>query len=301
MPSPQDSYSDSEDDYLPERRGPAVKAGRQVFSGFDSSSGRRVSGNLSARWSARAPWKSGPSRCRKSGEGYFWIGGPGEEAFNVCLGLQVKKGRGPALRLPAPALPQRRRDARDGHADDRARPPDGDDRHRPPLAGPQLRRPLRRARVERHAGHRRSSRCSTSMAPGTALVQKRHGGDGIPIVIGGDAGTAEGDFASCMIWSTRPGQRTAGADGRDEQRLRHLDARQDAARGTASSRPRQAVRHPRRGRRRQRPDRHLARAGRAFDYCRTTRRPFLLEARCRGCTATRRRAVRPACRTSRTA
>src|SRR5437879_3647851 len=33
----------------------------------------------------------------KSGEGYFWIGGPGEEAFNACLGLQVKKGRGPAF------------------------------------------------------------------------------------------------------------------------------------------------------------------------------------------------------------
>src|SRR5438105_3824414 len=32
----------------------------------------------------------------KSGEGYFWIGGPGEEAFNTCLGLQVKKGQGPA-------------------------------------------------------------------------------------------------------------------------------------------------------------------------------------------------------------
>src|SRR5438132_11687766 len=31
----------------------------------------------------------------KSGEGYFWIGGPGEEAFNTCLGLQVKKGCGP--------------------------------------------------------------------------------------------------------------------------------------------------------------------------------------------------------------
>src|SRR5882724_38768 len=31
----------------------------------------------------------------KSGEGYFWIGGPGEEAFNACLGLQVKKGQGP--------------------------------------------------------------------------------------------------------------------------------------------------------------------------------------------------------------
>ena len=32
----------------------------------------------------------------KSGEGYFWIGGPGEEAFNACLGLQVKKGQGSA-------------------------------------------------------------------------------------------------------------------------------------------------------------------------------------------------------------
>ena len=31
----------------------------------------------------------------KSGEGYFWIGGPGEEAFNTCLGFQVKKGCGP--------------------------------------------------------------------------------------------------------------------------------------------------------------------------------------------------------------
>src|ERR1700741_2033388 len=44
-----------------------------------------------------------------------------------------------------------------------------------------------------------------AMAPGTALVQKRHGGDGVSIVFGGDAGSAEGDFASCMIWSTRPG------------------------------------------------------------------------------------------------
>src|SRR5437016_5478396 len=32
----------------------------------------------------------------KSGHGYFWIGGPGEEAFNAALGLQIKKGQGPA-------------------------------------------------------------------------------------------------------------------------------------------------------------------------------------------------------------
>src|SRR5579885_2113528 len=30
----------------------------------------------------------------KGGDGFFWIGGPGEEAFNVPLGLQVKKGNG---------------------------------------------------------------------------------------------------------------------------------------------------------------------------------------------------------------
>jgi 2-oxoisovalerate dehydrogenase E1 component alpha subunit len=41
-------------------------------------------------------------------------------------------------------------------------------------------------------------------APGTALVQKRRGGDAITIVVGGDAGTHEGDFQSCLIWSTRP-------------------------------------------------------------------------------------------------
>ena len=32
----------------------------------------------------------------KSGQGHFWIGGPGEEAFNTCLGLQVNKGSGPS-------------------------------------------------------------------------------------------------------------------------------------------------------------------------------------------------------------
>lgn len=32
----------------------------------------------------------------KTGHGYFWIGGPGEEAFNVPLGLLIDKGQGPA-------------------------------------------------------------------------------------------------------------------------------------------------------------------------------------------------------------
>jgi 2-oxoisovalerate dehydrogenase E1 component alpha subunit len=44
------------------------------------------------------------------------------------------------------------------------------------------------------------------MAIGTAIAQKRRKSKGITIVSGGDAGTAEGDFASCLIWSTRPGE-----------------------------------------------------------------------------------------------
>src|SRR5206468_8413748 len=51
-----------------------------------------------------------------------------------------------------------------------------------------------------------------AMAPGTALVQKRHGeknpaeAGGITVVVGGEAGTAEGDFESCLNWTTRPGR-----------------------------------------------------------------------------------------------
>ncbi len=32
-------------------------------------------------------------RMYKQSDGYFWIGGPGEEAFNVPLGMNVKKGQ----------------------------------------------------------------------------------------------------------------------------------------------------------------------------------------------------------------
>ena len=43
------------------------------------------------------------------------------------------------------------------------------------------------------------------MAIGTAHVQKRHKSRALTIVTGGDAGSAEGDFATSLIWSTRPG------------------------------------------------------------------------------------------------
>lgn len=141
----------------------------------------------------------------KSGEGYFWIGGPGEEAFNTCLGLQVKRGHGPAhdylilhYRNSATvmamgmemidAIRQMAMTVTDPHSRGRN------------FVAHYARKewnvlPITSVIEVRH-----------TIAPGTALVQKRHGGEGITIVTGGDAGTAEGDFASCMIWSSLPGR-----------------------------------------------------------------------------------------------
>src|SRR6516164_8178721 len=135
----------------------------------------------------------------KSGQGYFWIGGPGEEAFNTCLGLQVNKGHGPAYdylhlhyrnsaTLVAMGMPlvegirQMAMTATDTHSMGR--------------------------NFCSHFAHRDWNVVPVTsvievqyiMAPGTALVQKRTGGDAVTIVTGGDAGTAEGDFASCLLW-----------------------------------------------------------------------------------------------------
>ncbi len=141
----------------------------------------------------------------KAGHGYFWIGGPGEEAFNVPLGLLMKRGQGPAydylhghyrqsatiLALgegPLGALRQMKNTATDPYSGGRN------------FAGHFTKRAWNIAPI--------SSPIEVQyvIAPGTALAQKRFGGDGITIVTGGDAGTAEGDFASCLVWSSRPGQ-----------------------------------------------------------------------------------------------
>jgi 2-oxoisovalerate dehydrogenase E1 component alpha subunit len=139
----------------------------------------------------------------KSGEGYFWIGGPGEEAFNVCLGRLVKKGCGPqydylhlhyrnlatllAMEMPAvDAIRQMAMTITDPHSMGRN------------FVGHYAKRQWNIVPVSSVI------EIQYAMAPGTAIMQKRHDGDGITVVVGGDAGTAEGDFASCMIWSTRP-------------------------------------------------------------------------------------------------
>jgi 2-oxoisovalerate dehydrogenase E1 component alpha subunit len=143
-------------------------------------------------------------RMYKQSDGYFWIGGPGEEAFNVPLGLQVKKGQGTSfdyLHLhyrsgailtamgmePTGPIRQMKNVAAD------------------PFSG------------GRNFGNHFSVKAwnvvpitSTietqyQSAIGTAIAQRRESKNSITIVNGGDAGTAEGDFASCLVWSSRPG------------------------------------------------------------------------------------------------
>jgi 2-oxoisovalerate dehydrogenase E1 component alpha subunit len=144
-------------------------------------------------------------RMNRAGQGFFWIGGPGEEAFGASLGFQVKKGQGP----------------------------DYDYLHLHYRSNPIVTamgaepidtlRQMRSTQTDPYSGGRNfvnhfaipawnivpvtpTIETQYVVAPGTAAVQKKHGGTGISIVNGGDAGTAEGDFASCLNWATIPGR-----------------------------------------------------------------------------------------------
>jgi 2-oxoisovalerate dehydrogenase E1 component alpha subunit len=142
-------------------------------------------------------------RMVRSGDGWFWIGAPGEEAFGVPLGMQVKKGEGldydylhlhyrslpiviPMGAAPIDILRQMAARATD---------------------------PFSRGRnFVNHYAIRRwnvlpmspTIETQYSIAIGTGIAQRRHGGTGITIVNGGDGGSHEGDFATCLIWATRP-------------------------------------------------------------------------------------------------
>lgn len=144
-------------------------------------------------------------KMNRAGQGFFWIGGPGEEAFGASLGTLVKKGQGPAfdyLHLhyrSNPILMAMGADPVDTLRQMRGTQSD-------PYSGGR--------NFVNHYSIPAWNVCPVTptietqyvMAPGTAWVQKRHGGEGISIVNGGDAGSAEGDFASCLNWSTIPGR-----------------------------------------------------------------------------------------------
>ena len=141
----------------------------------------------------------------KQGDGYFWIGGPGEEAFNVPLGLLVDKGQGvdhDYLHLhyrssgtllamgadPVDSLRQMKNTATDPYSKGRN------------FAGHYSIRKWNVAPVSSPI------EVQFSIAIGTAQAQtRRGGGKGITIVQGGDAGTAEGDFATSLVWASRKG------------------------------------------------------------------------------------------------
>jgi 2-oxoisovalerate dehydrogenase E1 component alpha subunit len=139
----------------------------------------------------------------KSGDGFFWIGGPGEEAFNVPLGLQVKKGHGMQydflhlhyrssaifLSMGAPVIDdirQMRSVATDPYSKGRnfVNHPAIPEWNIVPVA-PTI-------------------ETQYATAIGTGIAQRRVDTDAITIVNGGDAGTAEGDFHSCLVWANRP-------------------------------------------------------------------------------------------------
>lgn len=214
----------------------------------------------------------------KQGDGYFWIGGPGEEAFNVPLGLLVDKGQGvdhdflhlhyrssaTLLALgadPVDSLRQMKNTVTDPYS-----------------------------RGRNFAGHYSVRKWNVvpitspievqfSIAIGTARAQRKgSGAKGITIVQGGDAGTAEGDFATALVWSSRKGQELpllmivtnnrygistpfAGQHGYD----------QIAERGKAFGMPTAVIDG-------NDPEASYEALKTAIEYVRTERRPYLLEA-----------------------
>jgi 2-oxoisovalerate dehydrogenase E1 component alpha subunit len=145
----------------------------------------------------------------KTGDGFFWIGGPGEEAFNISLAWQVEKGFGPEFDFLH--LHYRSNGVLLG------------------MGCPMIDilRQMKSVRNDPFSGGRNfvshvakrdwnvfpvTSTIETQfvVAPGTARIQKRMRDQkkdaGVTVVVGGDAGTAEGDFASCLVWSSRPGE-----------------------------------------------------------------------------------------------
>jgi len=143
----------------------------------------------------------------RTGDAYFWIGGAGEEAFGVPLGMLTYKGHGPefdCLHLHYRATPTMIAlgmpmiDSIRLQMNRSTDPSTGGRNFCNHYCYPQWNVMPVGSPIEVQYG----------MAIGTGIVQRRlHqvGQKGISIVTGGDAGTAEGDFASSLIWASRPG------------------------------------------------------------------------------------------------
>lgn len=204
MPDMNDEELDDVTDGLARRRGRTASPGVAVLRNEREAISVELALTIYRQMVRTRVLEERSIKMSKSGEAFFWVGGPGEEATNVCLGLQVLKGQGPAfdylhlhyrnsgvmLAMGMPMVDHIRQlvmRATDPHS-----------------------------RGRNFVGHYCIPKWNVlpvtsvievqfAMAPGTALMQKRHGGEGITVVIGGEAGTAEGDFETCLNWCTRPG------------------------------------------------------------------------------------------------
>jgi len=213
----------------------------------------------------------------KQGEGFFWIGGPGEEAFSVPLGLLVDKGQGvdhDYLHLhyrcagtllamgadPVDSIRQMRNAATDPYSRGRN------------FAGHFSNRAWNVVPVNSPIA------VQFAVALGTARAQRAGtGAKGITIVEGGDAGTAEGDFASALVWSTRKGQElpllmivTNNRYGISTPYAGQHGYEQIADRGKAFGMPTQVIDG-------NDPEISYPALKHAIDYVRTERKPYLLE------------------------
>ncbi len=141
----------------------------------------------------------------RAGESYFWIGGPGEEAWGVSLGLLTRKGQGLAYdylhlhyrctpTLIAMGMPMI--DSVRLMMNRTTDPSTGGRNFSNHYCYPQWNVAPVTSPIE----------VQYSIALGTAHAQKRAGKKALTIVTGGDAGTAEGDFASCLVWASRKGK-----------------------------------------------------------------------------------------------
>ncbi len=214
----------------------------------------------------------------KQGEGFFWIGGPGEEAFNVPLGLLVDKGSGvdhDYLHLhyrasgallamganPVDSLRQMRNTATDPYSKGRN------------FAGHYSVREWNIVPVSSPI------EVQFSIAIGTARAQRKGtGAKGITVVQGGDAGTAEGDFATALVWSSRKGNEipllmivTNNRYGISTQYAGQHGYDQIADRGKAFGMPTAVVDG-------NDPEASYVALEKALHYVRTEKKPYLLEA-----------------------
>jgi 2-oxoisovalerate dehydrogenase E1 component alpha subunit len=214
----------------------------------------------------------------KQGDGFFWIGGPGEEAFNVPLGLLVNKGQG----LDHDYLHMHYRSsgtllAMGGDPVDSLR------QMKNTITDPY-------SKGRNFAGHFSVRKWNVvpvtspieiqfSIAIGTARAQRKGtGAKGISIVQGGDAGTAEGDFATALVWASRKGNElpllmivTNNRWGISTTYEGQHGYTQIAERGKAFGMPTAVVDG-------NDPEASYAAISRALEYVRTEKKPYLLEA-----------------------